>query len=153
MPDFALAHALHVLAIIIWIGGVGFVTLVILPGLDAIPPEERMAAFARIEGRFSKQARLWVLLAGLSGLWMCWRANLWPRFTDGHFWWMHAMVVVWALFAVILFVAEPLVLHRRMRDSRNPARDHARMKAMHRVLLGLGLIAAFGAAAGSHGWY
>ena len=68
MPDFALAHALHVLAVIMWIGGVGFVTLVILPSLDAILPEERMAAFARIEGRFTVQARLWVLLAGASGL-------------------------------------------------------------------------------------
>ena len=63
------------------------------------------------------------------------------------------MVAVWALFAGILFVAEPLFLHRRMRESHEPARDHALMKFMHRVLLLLGLAAAFGAAAGSHGWY
>ena len=33
MADFAIAHALHVLAVILWIGGVGFVTLVVIPTL------------------------------------------------------------------------------------------------------------------------
>jgi len=27
-------------------------------------------------------------------------------------WWMHAMIAVWLLFTVVLFVAEPLILHR-----------------------------------------
>jgi hypothetical protein len=34
------------------------------------------------------------------------------RFRSGEFWRMHAMVWLWLLFTVILFVAEPLVLHR-----------------------------------------
>lgn len=152
MPDFALAHALHVLAVILWIGGVGFVTLVVLPGLTAFPPEERMEMFRRIEGRFAPQAAFWVLLAGTSGFWMCWRADLWWRFADRHFWWMHAMVAVWAVFFLILFVAEPLFLHRRFRSARDPVRSVARLKLMHRILLSVSLVAAVGASAGSHGW-
>ena len=34
--DFAIARALHVLAVLIWIGGVAFVTLVLLPACRAL---------------------------------------------------------------------------------------------------------------------
>ena len=153
MADFAIAHALHVLAVILWIGGVGFVTLVVIPTLAATPPGERMREFHRIEARFAPQARLWVLLAGASGLWMCWRAELWSRFVDPHFWWMHAMVAVWLIFAAMLFVIEPFFLHRRMQTSPTPGADYARLRTMHWVLLLLSLVAVAGAAAGSHGFY
>jgi hypothetical protein len=35
VDDLALARALHVLAVVIWIGGVAMVTTVILPSVDA----------------------------------------------------------------------------------------------------------------------
>ncbi len=152
VEDITLARAVHVAAVLLWIGGVGFVTTVVMPAIAATNPEpERLAAFHRIEARFAGQARLWVLLAGASGLWMIWRGDLWSRFADLHFWWMHAMVAVWTVFAAMLFVLEPLVLHRRMAASPSPARDFARMVAMHRVLLAASLITLAGAVAGSHG--
>ena len=61
-----------------------------------------------------------MLLAGASGLWMIWRADMWERFADPRFWWMHAMVAVWSIFALMLFVLEPFFLHARMANSRNP---------------------------------
>jgi hypothetical protein len=33
----------------------------------------------------------------------------------GRLWWMHVMVCVWLLFAFVLFIAEPFILHRRFR--------------------------------------
>lgn len=95
MDDFTLARVIHVIAIVAWIGGVAFVTLVIMPMLTAKEaPEKRLARFAEIEGGFAWQARIWVLLAGISGFWMVWRADLWSRFATPGFWWMHAMVAV-----------------------------------------------------------
>ena len=41
------------------------------------------------------------------------RADLWDRFRFGEFWWMHAMVAIWLVFSVLLFVAEPLIPRRR----------------------------------------
>jgi len=114
-------------------------------------PDERLAAFHRIEGRFAPQARLWVLLAGASGFWMIHRAQMWDRFADARFWWMHAMVGLWAVFAAMLFVIEPLFLHRRMERSATPAGDFARMEWMHRLLLVVAIITLLGAVAGSHG--
>ena len=152
MDDFTLARVLHILAIVPWIGGVAFVTTVLMPAIRRNnAPGERLAAFHRFEAGFAWQARLWVGLAGLSGLWMIYRADLWYRFSDLRFWWMHAMVAVWAIFAAMLYIAEPLFLHRRMAQSRTPERDFARMERMHRILLLASLIATGGAMAGAHG--
>jgi uncharacterized membrane protein len=152
MTDFIYARIVHVLAVLLWIGGVAFVTLVIMPAVRRDhPPGERLAAFARIEGGFAPQARIWVLLAGASGLWMAWRANLWSRFVEPAHWWMAAMVAIWAIFALMLFVLEPLIVHRRMQASTDPARDFVRMERMHRVLLAASLVTLAGAVGGSHG--
>ena len=154
MDGFILARMIHVFSVLFWIGGVAFVTMVVMPSVrNRHAPDERLAAFHRIEGRFAPQARVWVLLAGASGLWLIWRGDMWSRFADPHFWWMHAMVAVWLLFALMLFVIEPLFLHRRMASSTRPERDFARMERMHRLLLALSLVAVAGAVGGSHGLF
>lgn len=153
MNDFILARAIHVLSVLMWIGGVAFVTTVTMPAIRrSARPEERLEQFHRFEAGFARQARVWVLLAGASGLWMLWRADMWARFQDPQYWWMHAMVCLWALFALMLFVIEPFVLHRRMAASPDPARTFARMEWMHRILLSLSLLTVAAAVAGSHGW-
>ena len=153
MNDFILARAFHVLAVLMWIGGMAFVTTVLLPSVRrSVPPEERRAAFHRFEGRFAPQAAFWVLLAGASGFWMTYRADLWSRFADPEYWWMHAMVAVWLVFTTMLFVIEPLFLHKRMEASPDPARDFARMERLHWMALAVSLVTLVGAVAGSHGW-
>lgn len=153
MDDFILARVVHLLAVLLWIGGVGFVTMALLPAVRrSTAPDRRLEEFHRIEARFAPQARLWVLAAGMSGLWMTWRADLWSRFADPAYWWMHAMVAVWLAFAAMLFVIEPLHLHRRMAASPDPERDFRRLERLHRVLLALSLLTFASAVAGSHGW-
>ena len=120
MDDLVLARAIHVIAVLFWIGGVGFVTWVVMPALRASErPVERLARFHQIEGHFAWQARVWVTLAGASGLWLIYRADMWSRFAELRFWWMHLMVALWAVFALMLFVLEPLVLHHRMTDRKS----------------------------------
>jgi uncharacterized membrane protein len=85
----------HVIAVLFWIGGVGFVTRVLMPTLRTTElPQDRLRRFQQMEARFAWQARLWVLLAGASGLWLVARADLWSRFLDARFWWMHLMVAL-----------------------------------------------------------
>lgn len=154
LDDFTLARVLHVVAVLFWIGGVGFVTLVVMPAIRANnAPEERLLAFRRIESGFSPQAKGWVLVAGLTGFWMTWRYDLWSRFAEPRYWWMHAMVLVWALFSLMLFVAEPLGLHRRMEQSPTPEADFRRMEWAHRFLLALSVVAVIGAVGGAHGLF
>lgn len=152
MNDFIYARIVHVVAVLLWIGGVAFVTLVVMPAVRREhQPGQRLAAFARIEGGFARQARLWVLLTGGSGLWMAWRADLWSRFAEPAHWWMAAMVAVWVVFALMLFVLEPLVIHRRMHESADPAGDFAGMEWMHRILVAASLVTVAGAVGGGHG--
>lgn len=93
------------------------VTLVLLPGIIRhVPAEKRLALFEMIEGRFAHQARISTVVAALTGLYMTHELDAWYRFTDPGFWWMYAMVGVWAIFTIMLFVAEPLFLHRRLHD-------------------------------------
>ncbi|TCO75569.1 putative membrane protein [Plasticicumulans lactativorans] len=154
LNDLALARALHVLGVVLWIGGVAFVTAVLLPAvrrLDA--PVEPVAFFERIEGRFAAQARWTTALVGASGLWLTWRLDAGWRFAEPRFWWMHAMVAVWALFTLMLFVLEPLLLHRwfHARAVRDPSGTLALILRLHRVLLALSLLTVFGAVLGAHG--
>mgnify|MGYP001036452227 CR=1 FL=1 len=153
--DLALARVLHILGVIVWIGGVSMATTVALPAVRrGALGADRLAAFQAFERRFVWQARAAVLLVGLSGYYMLERMDLWSRFTDGHFWWMHAMVFVWSLFFLLLFVGEPLVLHRYFPPwaRRDPARAFAVLHHVHVVLLTLAMVTVFGAMAGSHGW-
>jgi uncharacterized membrane protein len=155
MDDVAIARALHVLSVVWWIGGVAFVTTVLLPALRRRPAEERFSAFDALERRFSHQARIATLVAGASGLYMIIRLDLWDRFHAAAFWWMHGMLLVWLLFATMLFVAEPLFLHRWLaaRARRAPDATFRLVEWLHRFLLVLSLITILGAVAGSHGLF
>lgn len=155
MSTLILARALHVLSVLIWIGGVSLMTTAVLPALRRGELEaDRLRAFAAIERRFVWQARVAVLLAGVTGFYMVMRLDLWGRFRTAKFWWMHAMVGVWLIFALALFVIEPLRLHRRLRDARSatPEAILLRLHRAHLVLLVLALVTVLGAVAGSHGW-
>ncbi len=153
--DLIVARALHVLSVLIWIGGVAFVTTALMPGIRrALPPQDRLAAFVQFESRFAPQARVWVGLAGLSGLYLIAKLGLWSRFTSAQFWWMHAMVALWLIFAAILYVLEPLVLHARLKaavDTPAGAALFARMHRLHQLLFAFAVITVLGAVAGSHG--
>ena len=152
MDDFTIARVVHVTSVLLWIGGVAFVTMVAMPSIRRqSQADECLSAFHGLENGFAWQARIWVLLAGASGFWMPWRADLWYRFADLRFWWMHAMVIIWFIFTMMLFVLEPLFLHRRMAESREPERDFARMERVHQILNAAALITIIGAVAGSHG--
>jgi uncharacterized membrane protein len=155
MDDMILARALHILGVVLWIGGVAFVTTVLLPAIGRLrQPAERVALFERVEAGFARQARITTLLAGLSGFYLAYRLDAWARFSDPGFWWMHAMVLVWAVFTLMLFVLEPLWLHRWFleRAARDPEGTFRLIQRLHWLLLTVSLITVAGAAAGSHGW-
>jgi hypothetical protein len=108
--------------------------------------------FAVFERRFAGQRRFTVLLAGLSGFYMVWRLDLWARFLEPRLWWMHAMVAIWLVFSVMLYILEPLVLHHwfRARAATDSTGTMRRVQTMHRLLLAASLVTIAAAVAGSH---
>jgi uncharacterized membrane protein len=155
MDDVIVARALHVLAVVIWIGGVSMATTVALSAIRRGElGDDRVRAFQAIEHRFVWQARTAVIVVGLTGLYMTWRLDLWERFRSIGFWWMHAMVCLWLLFAFVLFIAEPFILRRHFPrwTTERPQTAFAWLQRAHWVLLVLSVVTILGAVAGSQGW-
>ncbi|MGB8363839.1 MAG: hypothetical protein ACLQUZ_02410 [Rhizomicrobium sp.] len=154
MVDITIALAIHVLAVVLWIGGVAMVTTVLLPAVRRFKnAEERVTFFEMIERRFAWQARGTTLLAAASGFYMAYRLNLWSTFLTIEYWWLDAMVLLWFLFTLMLFIAEPLFLSRwlEVRARRAPESTFALIQRFHWVLLTLSLLTLAGAVAGVHG--
>lgn len=156
METLVIARVLHVLSIVLWIGGVAMVTTVLLPAVRRFKSvEEQVAFFANVEARFAWQARLTTLVAGLSGFYLLAVMNAWHWYANLSFWWIHAMTLIWAVFTLMLFVLEPLVLHRWFLEKakRFPETTFRTIQRLHWVLLLLSLITIAGAVAGSHGGF
>ncbi|HSN17203.1 MAG TPA: hypothetical protein VLV87_03255 [Gammaproteobacteria bacterium] len=151
MLDLRIALAIHVISVIWWIGGLAMVTTVFLPGLRQGFHPDPGGALAYIERHFAPQARVAVLLVGVSGAYMLTRLHAWSWLRMGRFWWVDAMLGYWLLFAVMLFVLEPLGAHGWMK--RQAATDSGRLRRMQRVhalMLALGLVVVMGAVLGNH---
>jgi uncharacterized membrane protein len=115
--DDALARAIPVLALVHWIGGLSAVTTIVLPRAQALPnPADAVAAFDAFERRFARQVRVSIFLVGLSGVYMIMKFDGWDRFGQASFWWLDLMVTIWALFASMVYVLEPLLIYRLFHD-------------------------------------
>ncbi len=149
---FVLARVLHVIAVIIWIGGVAFVTTVLIPAIRKTQsPENRLRIFETLEGKFSFQAKFTTLLAGVTGFYMLHVMNGWSSMQ----WWIYPMIFVWAIFTVVLFILEPLYLHKWFlkQATVNNEKSFLVLQVMHIILLTVSLLAVFGGVAGAHGLF
>lgn len=154
MDDITLARALHVFAVIHWIGGLAFVTLIVLPlARVRSTAGEGLELFATVEQRFAAQVRISIPLVGATGLWMTYRLDIWDRFLDPAYWWMTAMLGLWLFFMLMVFVLEPL-LHDRIETNarRDPASALRHISHLHIFLLLLAAITVLGAVTGAHGF-
>lgn len=154
MLDIAIAISVHLISVVWWIGGLAFVSTVLLPEIRR-DPENALVRFRAIEHRFAPQVRIALILVGVSGAWMLYRLGLWHVLDELAFWWLHAMIFLWVLFFLMLFVLGPLGVLRRVMSGPlegDVARRLARMHYLHVFLLVLALITIAGAAMGSHGY-
>jgi uncharacterized membrane protein len=152
--DFAVARALHILALVHWIGGVAMVTTIVLPRARAlVDAHAALAAFEAFEGPFAVQARFSILLAGLSGFYMLNKLPAWTLLLDPAFWWLTLMVVVWAVFALMVFVLEPFVVHRLFHDYalRDKHRAFSLAIRLHALALTLSCVAIVAGVLGAQG--
>lgn len=158
MESFSLMatlRMLHIVAIVHWIGGVAFVTTVLLPAIRRhVAAEQRVDFFEEVESRFAMQARFSTALAGISGFALLWQMNAWARLLSLQYWWIHGMILVWLIFTLMLFVLEPLFLHQWFlkRARLDPGGTFRLVQRMHWILLTASVIVTLAAAAGAHGW-
>lgn len=154
MSGLTIAISLHVLGVVWWIGGLAFVCAVLLPELRR-DPTHALERFRAIERLFAPQVRVAVLVVGASGGWMLYRLGLWRALGRSGFWWLDAMIALWTLFMLMLFVLGPSGVLKRVMSGppeRDVTRRFARMHYLHVLLLILALATIAGAVAGSHGF-
>ena len=154
IDDLALARAIHVLGLIHWIGGMAVVTTIVLPRARALPDAgQAIEAFQAFERRFASQVRISILLVGLSGGYMALKLHAWALFLHASFWWLHLMVAVWLLFALVVYVLEPTFLHRRFHDLAVREKDRAFTMAIrfHVFALSVSVVAIVAGVLGAAG--
>jgi uncharacterized membrane protein len=154
MEVVVIARTLHVMGVVVWIGGVAMVTLVIVPALKRLyTGKEWLFEFELIEKRFSVIARWTTIAVGATGFYMVYSMNAWLLFTQPSMWWLHAMTLLWLLFSTILFVLEPFVLRKKLLKlaETHPDRVVLVIERAHWLLLFLSTITVAGAVIGSHG--
>ena len=155
MPTIVLARVVHILSVVLWIGGVAFVTTVLIPAIRRLPSDaQRIELFEQLESRFALQARVTTVLAGTSGLYLLHAMGAWSRYLDPGYWWVHLMTLVWLAFTTVLFLLEPLFLHSWFvaAAKRDSGRAFRLLQRFHWVLLALSIVAIVGAVAGSRGY-
>ena len=87
MNEFALVMVIHVLAVVLWVGGVGMVTTVVIPIIRKSSSDaDSVDMFEAIQKRFAWKARSLVLIAGGSGFYMLDFIDGWGRYTDPEYW-------------------------------------------------------------------
>lgn len=64
------AAAVHVLAVVVWVGGMAFALFMLRPGLAALAPGERLGVLARVFARFLPAVGIAILLIVLTGGWL-----------------------------------------------------------------------------------
>lgn len=156
MEYFTLARIIHIIAIVIWIGGVAMVTMVIIPAVRKMSSkEDKINSFEKIEGRFSLIAKITTVVTALTGFYMIYFLDAWERYLSIKYWWFHAMTLVWVLFTIVLFFLEPFVLNKLYFKyaNKNPDKTFRIIQKAHWVLLFISFAAIAGAVAGSHGLF
>lgn len=154
LDDFTVARAVHILALVHWIGGVAVVTTIVLPHARTMPDVfSALSVFEIFERRFAAQARVSILLAGLSGFYMLYKLQGWMWLLDPEHWWLMLMIAVWSIFALMVFVLEPLVIHRLFHGFilRDKERAFALAIRLHALALAISTVAIAAGVLGAHG--
>lgn len=133
MTLFAIAKIIHIVFVIVWIGGVSMVTTSILPAMQDIDKSMQSHVFKTIEHRFLNQARVSSLLVGMSGFYMLHHMQLWQSLSQ--YWWLSVMIVVWTLFSIVLWILEPLVMKSFCHGCDSKGMNLTRMNQLHWILL------------------
>lgn len=114
---YAALKLVHVLGVVLWVGGMAFVQLFLRPSLAQLAPPQRLALMQEVLRRFFT-AVSWVIAAVLaSGLWMLGDVETRVADTGGQLSWPWGWSVMSALGLVmaVVFVYIRLVPYRRLR--------------------------------------
>ena len=142
---YSILKTLHVLSLIVWVGGMVFAHFFLRPALASLDPLLRLRLMHDVLGRFFKAVLVASLLILVSGLWMLGRVAKQVVQSGGNF----RMPLSWTLMTVIGIVMVAVFMHirfalyprlrRAVEASDGPAGGAAMAQIRRWVLINLGL--------------
>ncbi len=156
MPEMMLlklSAALHVIGVVIWIGGVAFVTLVLFPMIhEMTDPMEKALLFQRVERRFARIVRVILVVVGLTGLYNLMAKGLYDLMPTAAGFWLDLMIAVFVVYALLIFGLEKALFKRVFKDVKNMNADQIffRMTVFHWFVLGISLLAVGAGVVGTY---
>lgn len=106
---YALLKTLHVLSIVVWVGGMVFAHFFLRPALAQLEPPARLRLMHEVLGRFFKAVLLASVLTLVSGLWMIGRVAKQVVQSGGSF----EMPLAWTVMAVLGVAMVAIFMHIR----------------------------------------
>jgi uncharacterized membrane protein len=106
---YALLKTVHVLSIIVWIGGMVFAHFFLRPAVAQLEPPARLRLMHDVLGRFFQAVLVVSLLTLTSGVWMLGRVAKQAIQSGGSF----EMPLAWTLMAVLGVVMVAIFMHIR----------------------------------------
>lgn len=132
----------HILSIVVWIGGVAFVTAIVFPTLASMDDSmAKVSFFMGFEKRFQFLAKVCVVIAGASGILLFWQRGGFAVLTTQEGALLGYKFLVWLIFVVLLFGAEQRLMAVLVSQDTSPERALRRLSIFHWVVLILSLIA------------
>jgi len=106
---YAILKAIHVLAIVVWVGGMVFSHFFLRPALAQLEPPQRLRLMHEVLGRFFRAVLVASLLSLATGLWMIGRVAKQAVQSGAGF----QMPAEWTLMAVLGVLMVAIFMHIR----------------------------------------
>ena len=133
---------LHLLSIVIWIGGVAFVTAIVFPVLGRMEDSMvKVSFFMGFEKRFQLLAKIFMIIAGVTGILLFWQRGAFASLARDETVLLGYKFFVWLIYAILLFGAEKRLMRTLVSQKTPPEKAFKRLSIFHWVVLILSLIA------------
>jgi len=137
--------AVHVVAVVLWIGGVGFVTVVVFPMLMRMEDSlEAVLAFQRFEKKFSLHAKIYLWVTGVTGVLLLYLTGKYHILFRAETLGINVMMASW-LFYFLVLTFEKRIFGRLFGRAKeiDTKKVFRLLNAFHWMILGLSLLAVF----------
>jgi len=146
---FNLFLLLHIIFVILWIGGVGFITIVLFPMItDISQPLEKILLFQRVEHKYVRLARIYALIVGITGFLALYLIDGFSLLFTYVGLGLTVMLLVWIIWILLLFGLESVVIRKILKKTQAGEMDastvFSRINLLHWILLALSFFAIAG---------
>ncbi len=143
---FTVLLIIHVICVIIWIGGVSFVTMVIFPLMYRTEGSlEKALLFQGVEHRFAGIVKWLIAIVGVTGFWLLSARYGFAVLSEPHGAGIVIMIAAWAFYTTVI-LSERKIFGRIFADPETIDMNKAlkMINAMHWILLTMSYAAVAG---------